>query len=126
MIEAEKERLADDVQGMLGKLELPDYHGILRILSLRRPWRPTRTGLTNMLDQLLHALYAVIIFLPVIVWPSLATAGLSGLLVGAIREWEQWKNQDYQILMFWDRFQDAAFFAVGAMILYYATQLIRG
>jgi hypothetical protein len=44
---------------------------------------------------------------------------LSGFLMGALREWEQYKNWDWHILMFWDRLQDASFFAVGAVILYH-------
>lgn len=115
----EKEALADQCQVILANTIPEDYHEILNILGFRRPWRPKHTGWINVLDQFLHALYAAVIFLPVFIWPSYWTAALSGLLMGSLREWEQYKNWDWHILMFWDRLQDASFFAVGAVILYH-------
>lgn len=125
MTPEEKEKLADDVQSIIGNLEPRHYHDVLTIVAFRRPWRPKRVGWVNVQDQFLHALYATLIFFPVVVWPSVLTAGLSGLVAAAIREWEQWKNQDLKILMFWDRLQDASFFAAGAVVVYFAARLFN-
>ncbi len=111
--------LADAVFGVIKELKPEKYHEVLNIVGFKRPWRPKHTGWVNVQDQLLHMFYAVVIFSPIIVWPSYWTAGISGFLLGGIREWEQYKNWDFKILMFWDRLQDAFFFAVGALILYH-------
>lgn len=119
MSDSKKESLADEVEETLRALSPEDYHHVLKIVALRQPWRPKHTGWVNVLDQVLHAIYAIIVFLPVMVWPSYWAAALSGFLLGAIREWEQYKNWDLFILMFWDRLQDATFFAIGATLLYH-------
>ena len=118
------EKYVDDVEAMISELGPDKYHQVLRIVGYRRPWRPRRTGWTNVMDQCLHAVYAFIIYMPLILWPSYLTAGLSGLLLGTIREWEQYKNHDYKILMFWDRFQDALFFGLGALALFFLAQVV--
>jgi len=86
---------------------------------MKRPWRPKHTGWVNVFDQFLHMVYAVLILFPIVGWPSYWTAITTGLTMGAIREWEQYKNWDLKILMFWDRLQDASFFAIGALLIYH-------
>lgn len=120
----ELEKLADEVEAILTPLAPADYHAVLTMVGYRRPWRPKHTGWTNVLDQVLHTVYAIIIFFPLVIWPSYWTAALSGLFLGAIREWEQWKNWDFKILMLGDRIQDASFFGVGGVIIYYLSNII--
>jgi len=112
-------KLADRLERLMKKLPAPQYHKVLNILAYRHPWRPKHVGWTNVLDQVLHALYAVAVLLPVLLCSSYITAGLSGFALGAIREWEQWKELDLKILMIWDRLQDATFFALGGLALYF-------
>ena len=113
--------LANQVEGVIKSSTPQEYHEVLAIVARRWPWRPTRTGLINVLDQFLHALFAVVVFLPITVWPSYWGAALSGFLLGGIREYEQFRNQDLNIPMIRDRLMDASFFAVGAVILYHFT-----
>jgi len=122
----ELEEIADTVEELVGQLEGPQYHTVLRILALRHPWRPRHTGWVYVLDQILHFAYAVIVFLPLIIWPSWYTAGLGGLLLGTIREWEQWKELDLKIPMIPDRLQDILFFGVGAVVLYFIHDALFG
>jgi hypothetical protein len=122
----ELEKLADRIGEMVTALDDPQYQTVLRILALRRPWRPRRTGWINVFDQFLHFSYAVIVFLPALFWPSWYMAGLGGLLLGIIREWEQWKELDLRIPMLCDRLQDALFFAIGAVALYFLHLAIFG
>ena len=114
-----KETVADQVFQIIGTLTPQEFHEILEIVAMRRPWRPKHTGWVNVLDQTLHAVYAVVVFLPVLVWPSYWTAGISGFILGGLREFEQFRNWDLRIPMILDRVQDAFFFAVGALILYH-------
>ena len=118
MNEADKKALADKIEQLLIDLEPKDYHEILKMVGWRNPWRPTRRGCVNVLDQMLHMFYAVLIYAPLLIYPSPFTAAASGFILGGIREYEQWKKYDYKILMLYDRLQDAFFFGVGAMFLY--------
>jgi hypothetical protein len=97
----------------------PTYHWILNAAAYKRPWRPQRTGLTNVLDQFLHAAYGALLLLPVLLLDSYLGAGLMGLLAGGIREIEQYFNQDLRIKMVWDRVLDTSAFVVGAVVLYH-------
>lgn len=115
----ELQKLADEVEQLVGNLDDPSYHTVLNILAWRRPWRPRHSGWINILDQILHFAYAVIVFLPALIWPSWYMAGLGGLLLGTIREWEQWKEVDLKVLMIWDRVQDILFFGLGAVAIYF-------
>lgn len=115
----ELEEIADTVEEVVGHLDQPQYHTVLHILAQRRPWRPRHTGWVNVIDQILHFGYAVIVFLPLMIWPSWYTAAAGGLLLGAIREWEQWKELDLKIPMIPDRLQDVLFFGIGAVALYF-------
>ncbi len=114
-----RESLVEQVFQIIGSLEPQEYHEILELVAMRRPWWPKHTGWVNVLDQTLHAVYAVVVFLPVLVWPSYWTAVISGFILGSIREFEQFRNWDLRIPMILDRLQDACFFAVGAVILYH-------
>ena len=114
-----RESLVEQVFQIIGSLEPQQYHEILELVAMRRPWRPKHTGWVNVLDQTLHAAYAVVVFLPVLAWPSYWTAAISGFVLGGIREFEQFRNWDLRIPMILDRLQDAIFFAVGAVILYH-------
>lgn len=97
----------------------PTYQWILSTAAYKRPWRPKRTGLTNVLDQILHAAYGALLLLPVLLFHSYLGAGLMGLLAGGIREIEQYFNLDLKIKMVWDRVLDTSFFVIGALIVYH-------
>jgi hypothetical protein len=114
----ELKKLADQIEELVGKLDDPSYHTVLRILAWRRPWRPRRVGWINVFDQILHFFYAWTVFLPAWFCPSWYMAGLGGFLLGAIREWEQWKELDLKIPMIWDRLLDALFFSLGAIAIF--------
>ncbi len=98
----------------LSELRDPAFHAVLDEAKMQRPWRPRRKGLANIVDQLLHAGYGALIVLPVLLLPSIVGAMLSAGMLGAIRETEQYFNQDLQIPMLGDRFVDVLFFALGA------------
>lgn len=119
MDRALEEKLADEVVGVLRDTSPVIYHDVLHIAALRRRFRPRHIGLQNILDQILHTSYSVVVFLPVLVWPSYWTAALSGFLLGGIREVEQYRNVDLMIVMLLDRLQDAFFFALGAVAVYH-------
>jgi hypothetical protein len=113
------EKLADDIVKLIDKCTPEEYHEALKIVAFRRPWRPKAAFWENVLYQFLHIVYAFVVFSPVLVWPSYLTAGISGFILGMIREIEQYQRWDLHILMFWDRLQDATFFAVGSLLLYH-------
>ena len=119
MERALEEKLADDVERALSDTTPATYQQVLQIAALRRRYRPRHMGWQNLLDQVLHTSYSAIVFLPVLFWPSHWTAALGGFLLGGIREVEQYKNVDLMILMLRDRFQDALFFALGAVLVYH-------
>jgi len=104
---------------IINDAEAPTYHWILNAAAYKRPWRPTRTGLTNVLDQILHAVYGALLLVPVLLLDSYLGAGLMGLLAGGIREVEQYFNQDLRIKMIWDRILDTSAFGVGTLLLYH-------
>jgi len=120
------DQVTDEVEDLLADLELAEYHAVLKDLAYRRPWRPAHTGWHNVKDQALHMLYAAAVFLPIIFWPTIWGAALSGFLLGALREWEQYTGQDLRIPMLLDRLMDAAFFAVGAALLFAVASAFAG
>ena len=126
MTPEEREALADQVGVLLNDAAIEDYHAVLTILGFRRPWKDSNTGWAGALDQLLHVVYAVVVFLPVIAWPSYWAAALSGLIFALIREWEQWRNWDYKLLLPGNRLLDVTFFVVGALLVYYLVHLVQG
>jgi len=104
---------------IINSTDPPTYHWILNAAAIKRPWRPMRTGLANVLDQFLHAVYGALLLLPVLLLDSYLGAGLMGLLAGGIREAEQYFNQDLRIKMVWDRVLDISAFVVGTLVLYH-------
>lgn len=114
-----KEKLADEVVNVLRDTTPDVYQEVLHLAALRRRYRPRHVGLQNIIDQVLHAVYAAAVFFPVLFWPSYWTAALGGFLLGGIREVEQYKNVDLMILMLKDRLQDSFFFAIGAVLIYH-------
>ena len=123
---ADLEKLADRIEKMMKNLPNPEYHKLLSLLAYRHPWRPKRVGWVNVLDQLLHFFYSTVILVPVLIWPSYVTAGLSGFLLGVVREWEQWRELDLKILMFWDRLEDVFFFTLAGLAIYFVKTAIFG
>lgn len=119
MDRALEDNLVDQVVRALDSTTPDVYQNVLHRAALRRPYRPKHVGWQNLLDQVLHVSYAAAVFLPVLYWPSHWTAALSGFLLGGIREVEQYNNVDLMILMLRDRFQDALFFALGAVVVYH-------
>lgn len=79
-----------------------------------------------MKDQALHIVYAAAVFLPLAAWSTVWTAALSGFLLGALREWEQYTGQDLRIPMLLDRLMDATFFAVGAAVVFVVARALGG
>jgi hypothetical protein len=120
------DQVTDEVEDLLADLEPAEYHAVLKDLAYRRPWRPAHTGWHNVKDQALHMLYAAAVFLPIIFWPTIWGAALSGFLLGALREWEQYTGQDLRIPMLLDRLMDVAFFAVGAALLFAVARAFAG
>ena len=120
------DQVTDEVEDLLADLELAEYHAVLKDLAYRRPWRPAHTGWHNVKDQALHMLYAAAVFLPIIFWPTIWGAALSGFLLGALREWEQYTGQDLRIPMLLDRLMDAAFFSIGAALIFAVASAFAG
>jgi len=78
-----------------------------------RPWDLRK----QVIDQVGHMAYAVVVLAPVLLMESLAVGcTTSAFLCGFIREWEQWSKR-YR-LHFFDRAVDIAFFAVGGFLAY--------
>ena len=121
----EKEQLVNDITNQLSPYSEEQFHEVLDAVGWKRPWRPKRIGWINLVDQLLHALYAVVILIPVLIWPSIWTAGSSGLILGIIRECEQYYHQDYHILMFWDRLLDVLFFGLGGGVIFWLLTVLQ-
>ncbi len=117
-------QLADRVETILINLTPDQYHRVLSLTAWRRPWRPRRRGWKNVMDQLLHGLYAVIVLFPLLLFPSYETAFLSGALLGIIRETEQYFRQDFKLLMFCDRIQDVLAFGLGGLAIYWLLTLL--
>lgn len=120
------DQVTDEVEDLLADLEPAEYHAVLKDLAYRRPWRPAHTGWHNVKDQALHMLYAAAVFLPIIFWPTIWGAALSGFLLGALREWEQYTGQDLRIPMLLDRLMDAAFFSIGAALVFAVASAFAG
>ena len=120
------DQVTDEVEDLLADLEPAEYHAVLKDLAYRRPWRPAHTGWHNVKDQALHILYSAAVFLPIIFWPTIWGAALSGFLLGALREWEQYTGQDLRIPMLLDRLMDATFFAVGAAPVFAVARALVG
>ena len=118
------EALADTVEESLGDIDIVDYHAVLKTLGFRRPWKDSNTGWANVLDQLLHVAYAMMVFLPVVAWPTYWGAALSGFVLAVIREWEQWRNWDFKLLLPGNRLLDIASFILGAVLLFLLIQVI--
>ncbi len=116
------EEAADAVFPMLAELEEPVYHRTLALLAFRKRWRPMRVGLADLLDQLLHLVYAAVVLGPYVIHPSWWTAAIGGFLLGAIREVWQFYNLDLRILMFGERLKDATFFAAGGVVVHFVVQ----
>lgn len=114
--------LTDRVVAVLDHTEPALYHKVLRSAAMRRRWRPKHSGWQNVSDQILHVIYAGAIFLPVLAWPSYATAAASGFLMGVLRELGQFRGQDLRILMFWDRVLDVSTFTLGALLVFHFTR----
>jgi len=120
------EQIGDDVYALMAEMEPSEYHAVLEELAYRRPWRPAHTGWHNVKDQALHMVYSAVVFLPLVVWPTVWTAALSGFLLGAIREWEQYTGQDLHIPMLPDRLMDASTFAIGAGLVFAVARAFGG
>jgi hypothetical protein len=120
------EQLTDEIEAMMAGLEPAEYHAVLKDLAYRHPWRPAHTGWQNVQDQALHILYAAVVFLPISFWYTVWGAAISGFILGALREWEQYMGQDLHIPMLLDRLMDAAFFAVGAALIFGIASFLGG
>ena len=71
----------------------------------------------QLIDQTGHAVYAILVLLPILLFPGNVIAVVSsGVIMGFIREWEQWRKADN--LHLWDRLLDISFFGIGAYLLH--------
>lgn len=122
MEQSDRNRLVNEVSSVLTDTTPQVYQEVLHLAALRRPFRPPHLGLQNVIDQVSHMAFAVLVFLPVLFWPSYWAAALGGFLLGAIREIEQYKGVDLMLLMLRDRLQDAFFFALGAVLIYHLSR----
>ena len=102
-----------------------EYHWILNEAAQRRPWRPIRKGWEDLLDQVLHMLYIVVMLFPLIWLNSWIGAALTGFIAGSIREIEQYFHQDLRIRMISDRVKDIFFFVLGALLIYGLCSIIK-
>lgn len=99
-----------------------EYHSILEKLGWKRPWRwvPAFWSKENWLFQLYHILYVFIVFWPLAFWPDKWFAWATAALIFAVgREYEQWKNWDWKVLMLPDRILDVLGHVVGSQILFW-------
>jgi hypothetical protein len=112
----------EQVYDILKDLEPRDYHYVLKQTAKKRPWRPKRNGWANVLDQVLHAIYGLVLLLPILLLNSYWGAALVGFIAGSIREIEQFYNQDLKIRMIFDRLVDITFFVLGAVTIYHFLQ----
>jgi general stress protein CsbA len=127
MTPEQRETLATQIEGLFGAVDennIADYHAVLKILGFRHPWKDSNTGWANVLDQVLHMTYVMVVLLPIVVWPSYAGVALTALLFALIREYEQWKNWDWKLLLFWNRTLDVISFVAGGLLLYFLAQTL--
>jgi hypothetical protein len=121
-VRAEKKQTAqeaaDSVFLLLADLEESIYHRALALLAWRKRWRPKHVGWADVRDQALHLLYAALVLVPYVIHASWWTAGISGFVLGTIREVWQFYNWDLRIVMLGDRIKDAFFFAVGGVVVH--------
>ncbi len=115
---ARKDKLAELME-LLKDLDPPEFQKVLNMAARQRPWRPTRKGWANILDQCLHAVYGALLLSPVLLLHTWIGAAIMGLLAGGIREVEQYFNQDLKIKMIWDRVLDVSAFVAGAILIFY-------
>jgi len=109
------------VQEMLTELVDSDkeYHGLLKKVALKNPWRPRPNFIQNFRDQFLHMIYGAALILPIAIMESTEGAFTTGLIVGLTREIEQYFNQDLRIRMLVDRVIDVLFFGFGAAVAFW-------
>lgn len=110
------DELAGKVRDLLAELSDPEYQEVLKRAAYLRPWRPARRGWANVLDQLAHIALGLVVLLPVLLLHSVWGALFSGLMMGIIRETEQYFNQDLHIRMLKDRALDIVTIALGAAL----------
>ncbi len=126
MTPEQTESLADQVEGVLGDIAINDYHAVLKTLGFRRPWKDSNTGWANVLDQRLHIAYVMTVLFPVVAFPSYWGTALSALIFALIREYEQYKNWDWELPLIANRTLDVISFVVGGLLLYFLVQTFLG
>lgn len=107
----------EEVKKLLEDLDPPSYHWVLNEAAHARPWRPKRTGMTNVVDQCLHFLCGALLVLPCVALSAWWWRSLIGLTAGSLREIDQYFNQDLRVKMVLDRLMDTAFFGAGSLLL---------
>lgn len=123
----EVDSLADTVETVLPKdLTDKEYHALLKTLGFRRPYKDSNTGWANVLDQLLHMAYVMMVLFPIVAWPSYGGVALSAVLFALIREYEQYKNWDWELLLPWNRTLDVLSFLAGGLLLYFLVDTLGG
>lgn len=105
------------VIAILDGLDAPSYHWVLNEAAYARPWRPERKGWANVLDQVLHFACGALLVLPCVATGALWGRALAGFTAGALREVDQYLNQDLRIKMIKDRLVDITFFTLGSFFL---------
>ena len=79
-----------------------------------------------MLDQRLHIAYVMTVLFPVVAFPSYWGTALSALIFALIREYEQYKNWDWELPLIANRTLDVISFVVGGLLLYFLVQTFLG
>ena len=77
-----------------------------------RPWDIKK----QFIDQAGHIVYSILVLLPVLLIPNqVIGCACSAIVLGTIREWEQWKKK-YRLHLF-DRLVDILFFGIGGALI---------
>lgn len=104
-----------------------EYHSIIEKLGWKRPWRwiPTFWSKENWLFQFYHVFYVIIVFWPLVFWPHKWYGwALASLFFALGREYEQWKNWDWKVLMLPDRLLDILGHVLGSQALFWGIKII--
>ena len=66
------------------------------------------------------------VLFPVVAFPSYWGTALSALIFALIREYEQYKNWDWELPLIANRTLDVISFVVGGLLLYFLVQTFLG
>ena len=127
-LQPEELELMNKLWSSIKDLKPETRHHLLYALLSKKAFRPMAVGFANFKDQLLHVFYPIIVF-GLFSYGLICTdvsaylfAALAGLLIGLIREAEQFFGKDLRIPMLRDRLLDISMFTLGSLILMFFIQ----